>query len=76
MIAATTGFGNFSRRRRPALTASPSAKISAASSLVAFTISLRLPPAKKVFFALATTTPVTSASSAYRRSTAAAIESM
>ena len=54
---------------------SPDSKIWSASSLVAWTISLRLPPAKKVFFALATTTPVTSATSSYRRSTAAAIES-
>ena len=36
----------------------------------------RLPPAKKVFFALATTTPVTSSASSYSRSTAACIDSM
>ena len=35
------------------------AKTSAASSLVVCTIGLRSPPAKKVFFALAMTTPVT-----------------
>ena len=78
-MAATTGRGNSSRRRRPALTASPIAKICAASALVACTMACRLPPAKKVFFALATTTPVTlcssAACSAYSRSTAAFIES-
>ncbi len=35
---------------------------------------LRSPPAKKVFFALATTTPVTSSFSATSRSTASCIE--
>ena len=63
LIAATTGRGNISSRRRPAFTDSAIAKICGASSLVAWTISLRLPPAKNVFFALVTTTPVTLCSS-------------
>jgi hypothetical protein len=74
LIAATTGRGNVSSRRRPAFMDSTIAKISGASSLVAWLISLRLPPAKNVFFALATTTPVTWSCSSYSRSTAAAIE--
>jgi hypothetical protein len=41
----------------------------------ALTISLRLAPAKKVFLALATTTPVTDSASSYKRSTAVAIDS-
>ncbi len=60
------------------MTASPIAKISAASALVACTMLLRLPPAKKVFFALATTTPVMPpsgpSSSSYSRWTAVAID--
>ena len=57
---------------------STSAKIRGASSGRACTISDRLPPAKNVFLALATTTPATlsgsAASSSYRRSTAARME--
>ena len=75
LIAATTGRGNVSSRRRPAFTDSAIAKICGASSLVAWIISLRLPPAKNVFFALVTTTPVTCSCSSYSRSTAAAIDS-
>ncbi len=52
------------------------AKISAASSGPASTMRLRLPPAKNVFFALVTTTPVTSSFSASSRSTAAAMDSL
>ena len=51
------------------------AKTSAASSGPAWVNSRRLPPAKKVFLALAMTTPVTSSCSAYSRSTAAAMPS-
>ena len=58
------------------MTRSASSKTALASAGVAFTISLRLAPAKKVFLALAMTTPVTVCASAYSRSTAAAIESM
>ena len=77
MIAATTGRGKVSSRRSEALMPSPISKIAGASSLVAWTIALRLPPAKKVFLALATTTPVDVVlTSAYSRSTAAAIESL
>ena len=58
---------------------STSAKNRGASSGFAWIISVRLPPAKNVFLALATTTPVTddssAASSSYRRSTAACIAS-
>ena len=43
--------------------------------MVVWTIRLRLPPAKNVFFALVTTTPVTESCSSYSRSTAAAIDS-
>ncbi len=79
LIAATTGLGSFSSRRSGDLTRSHSAKISAASAFVAWLISLRSPPAKKVFFALAITTPVTlsasAASSSSMRRTAASIES-
>ncbi|CAB4732611.1 unannotated protein [freshwater metagenome] len=67
-MAATTGRGNFSRRRRLAFTSSHMAKTSAAFSLPAALMSLRSPPAKKVFFALATTTPLMLASSAARSS--------
>ena len=49
-----------SSRRRSALMRLDLAKTVGASSGVAWIISLRLPPAKKVFLALATTTPVTS----------------
>ena len=73
-MAATTGFGNVSRRRSVAFIVSISSKVRAASSLVVRLISVRLPPAKKVFLPLATTTPVTSSTSAYSRSTAAAID--
>jgi hypothetical protein len=73
-MAATTGRGKVSSLRRLALTASPIAKISSASSGVAFIMFLRLPPAKKVFFALVTTTPVTSSTSSCSRCTAASIE--
>ena len=75
-MAATTGLGNSSSRRSAALTFSHWAKTSAALSLVVCTMVLRSPPAKKVFFALAMTTPVTSSCSSYSRSTAAFIESM
>ena len=76
MIAATTGLGKVSSRRSEALTRSASSKTAGASAGPALTISLRLAPAKKVFFALATTTPVTRRrASSYSRSTAAAIES-
>ena len=58
---------------------STSANRRGASSGLAWIISDRLPPAKKVFLALATTTPVTddssAASSSYRRSTAARMPS-
>ena len=74
LMAATTGRGKVSRRRRLALTASPIAKISSASSGVAFIMLLRLPPAKKVFLALVSTTPVTSACSSCSRWTAASID--
>ena len=78
-MAATTGLGSFSSRRRSAFMPSTSAKIRGASSGLAWIISDRLPPAKNVFLALATTTPVTddasAASSSYRRSTAACIPS-
>ena len=80
LIAATTGLGSFSRRRRSAFMLSTSANSRGASSGFAWIISDRLPPAKNVFLALATTTPVTdarrsAASSSYRRSTAACIPS-
>ena len=78
LIAATTGFGSFSSRRRSAFIASMPAKTDGASSAVACIIRVRLPPAKKVFFAEAITTPVTlsgsAASSSYNRSTAACID--
>jgi hypothetical protein len=71
--------GNVSSRRSEALTRSASSKTRGASAGPALTISLRFAPAKKVFFALVTTTPVTLvsslAASSYSRSTAAAIES-
>ncbi len=76
MIAATTGFGNSSSLRSAAFTRSASAKISAAFSGRAFVMSFRSPPAKKVFLAEATTTPVTESCSSVRRLTAASIESM
>ncbi len=47
-----------------------------ASSGVAASMPLRLPPAKKVFLAEVITTPVTSSFSAYSLSTAACIESL
>ena len=54
------------------------AKMAGASAGVACTVVLRLAPAKKVFLALVTTTPVTlcgsPAISVSRRATAAAIE--
>ena len=50
---------------------STSANSTGASSGPAWIIFLRLPPAKNVFLALVTTTPVTSAFSASSRSTAA-----
>ena len=78
LIAATTGLPQVSRRRSWALTASPIAKIWAASSGPALTIDFRSPPAKKVFFALVMTTPATSPSamSFSSRSTAASIDSL
>ena len=75
MIAATTGLGKVSSLRSAALTRSASSKTACASAVPVLTISLRLAPAKKVFFALATTTPVTESPSTYSRSTAEAIES-
>ena len=74
LIAATTGRGKVSSLRRLDFIASPIAKISSASSGVALIMLLRLPPAKKVFFALAITTPVTSSCSSWRRCTAASID--
>ena len=79
LIAATTGLGSFSSRRRSAFMPSTSANSWGASSGLAWIISDRLPPAKKVFLALATMTPVTdagsAASSSYSRSTAACMPS-
>jgi hypothetical protein len=75
LIAATTGRGKVSSRRSPALTRSHISKIRGASSGVACDIRVRLPPAKKVFLALVTTTPVTCSISSWSRSTAAAIDS-
>ena len=74
LIAATTGRGYVSSLRRSALIASMPANTDAASAGPACIISVRLPPAKKVFFALATTTPMTSSTSSYSRATAACIE--
>ena len=54
---------------------STSANSAGASSGVASIIFLRLPPAKNVFLALVSTTPVTESFSATSRSTAALIES-
>ena len=56
------------------MTDSAIAKISGASSFVAWLISFRSPPAKNVFFALVTTTPVSWSCSSYSRSTAAAMD--
>ena len=56
--------------------ASMFSKTAGASSGPASIIRLRLPPAKNVFFALVTTTPVMSAFSATSRSTAAAMDSL
>ena len=54
---------------------STSANSAGASSGVASIIFLRLPPAKNVFLALVTTTPVTVSRSATSRSTAAFMQS-
>ncbi len=79
-MAATTGLGSSSRRRSADLTFSDIEKTEAASSGPAWTMPLRSPPAKKVFFALAITTPAmldgSAASSSSSLSTAAFIESM
>jgi hypothetical protein len=74
-MAATTGRGYVSSRRRSALVASMLANSAGASSGFACSISARLAPAKKVFLALATITPVTLSTSSCRRRTAAAMES-
>ncbi len=76
MIAATTGLPKVSSRRRSALMPSHISKTAWASSGVAASIPLRLPPAKKVFFAEVTTTPVTSSFSAYSLSMASCIDSL
>ncbi len=76
LIAATTGLPSSSIRRSPALMDSAISKICGASSGVAWTMRLRSPPAKKVFFALVITTPAISSFSCSSRSTAAAIDSM
>jgi hypothetical protein len=74
LIAATTGLPSVSIARRSAFIASTSANTVGASSGVAWIIAFRSPPAKNVFFALATTTPVTSSFSFTRRATASCIE--
>jgi len=58
------------------LTVSAASNTCGASSGPAFIISFRLAPAKKVFLALATTTPVICSFSCSSRSTAAAIDSL
>ena len=75
-MAATTGTPRVSRRRSCFLRFWLSSNICGASSGVAAMRSLRLPPAKKVFFALVSTTPVMSAFSASRRDSVASMESL
>ncbi len=75
LMAATTGLPNVSSVRRSALTASTMSKASPAFSGPRLIMPLRSPPAKKVFFALAMTTPVTESFSATRRSTALCMDS-
>ncbi len=68
LIAATTGLPRVSRRRRFFLIACDWSNTFWASAFVYFTRSSRLPPAKKVFFAEVSTTPVIESFSASRRS--------
>ena len=75
-MAATTGLPKVSSRRRSALMPSIISKIAWASSGVAASMPLRLPPAKKVFFAEVMTTPETSSFSAYSLSTALPMDSL
>ncbi|CEZ69956.1 Uncharacterised protein [Mycobacterium tuberculosis] len=75
-MAATTGLPNVSKVRSCRLMVSTVLNTSPASSGLAWIIVLTSPPAKKVFFALATTTPVIESFSATRRSTALPIDSM
>ena len=76
LMAATTGLPRVSSARRSALIPSTSANISPAFSGPAVIIALRSPPAKKVFFALVTTTPVMESFSAVSRCTALCIDSL
>ena len=55
---------------------SPISKIACASSGVACSMALRLPPAKKVFFAEVITTPAISSFSAYSWSIAFPMDSL
>ncbi|CAA0137688.1 Uncharacterised protein [Mycolicibacterium vanbaalenii] len=75
-MAATTGTPRVSSRRRSALMNSTSANDSAALSGPTFIMPLRSPPAKKVFFALAITTPVIESFSSTRRSTTLCMDSL
>src|SRR5664279_6036607 len=75
LSAATTGLPRVSRRRRSALIFVTAAPNSAALSSVTCESSVRSPPAKKVLFPDVTITPAIESFSAYRRSTAAAIDS-
>ena len=75
LIATATGFPSVSSRRSCFLPPRTISAICGASSLPAARRSLRSPPAKKVFFAEAITTPVIESFSASRRSIAAAIDS-
>ena len=74
-MAATTGIPSVSSLRRSALADSARSNASAASSGPSLTKPLRSPPAKKVFFALASTTPVIESFSATSRSTALRMDS-
>ena len=76
LMAATTGLPSLSRRRSWDLIASTSANTSAASSAVTWLSRLRSPPAKKVFFALAMTTPVMWSFSASSRSIATPMDAV
>src|SRR5665811_891582 len=79
LIAATTGLPIVSSLRSVAFIRSTFSKIAGASAGTACVMSLRSPPAKKVFFAEETTTPTmasdSAAMSSAKRSTARSIES-
>src|SRR6476661_4089010 len=75
-MAATTGLPSVSSLRRSALMPSEVAKASPASSGPRLIIPFRSPPAKKVFFALAITTPVIESCSSTSRCTALCMDSL